>query len=64
VDLEDVDLTPIDPLPSYVWYQDMADFADRISDEAAGRRRALTTESNIAPRPTLICRDARVSSDC
>lgn len=40
MDLEDVDLTPIDPLPSYVWYQDMADFADRISDEAAGRRLA------------------------
>lgn len=40
VDLEDVDLTPIDPLPSYVWYQDMADFADRVSDEPAGRRLA------------------------
>ena len=38
VDLEDVDLTPIDPLPSYVWYQDMADFVDRVSDEAAGLR--------------------------
>jgi hypothetical protein len=24
--------------PSYVWYQDMADFADGISDERAGRR--------------------------
>ena len=40
VDLEDVDLTPSDPLPSYVWYQDMADFADQISDDAAGRRLA------------------------
>lgn len=40
VDLEDVDLTPIDPLPSYVWYRDMADFADRLSDDAAGRRLA------------------------
>jgi hypothetical protein len=26
------------PLPSSVWYQDMADFADGISDEAAARR--------------------------
>ena len=40
VDLEDVDLTPIDPLPPYVWYQDMADFADRVGDETAGRRLA------------------------
>ncbi len=40
VDLDDVDLTPIDPLPSYVWYQDMADFAERLSDDAAGRRLA------------------------
>ncbi|MEV6908624.1 hypothetical protein [Amycolatopsis sp. NPDC051071] len=28
----------INPLPSYVWYQDMADFAEGISDERAGRR--------------------------
>ena len=27
----------IHPLPSYVWYQDMADFADRISDDRAGK---------------------------
>lgn len=38
VDLEEVDLKPIDPLPSYVWYQDMVDFAERLSDETAGRR--------------------------
>lgn len=30
------DLIPIDPIPSYVWYQDMADFAEGISDGAAG----------------------------
>ena len=38
VDLDDLDLVCIDPLPSCVWYQDMADFAEGISDEAAGRR--------------------------
>src|SRR5215213_5030301 len=37
VDLEDVDLVPIEPLPSWVWYQDMVDFAEGISDERAGR---------------------------
>jgi hypothetical protein len=40
VDLDDLDLVCINPLPSYVWYQDMADFAERISDEAAGHRLA------------------------
>lgn len=38
VDLDDVDLTPIDPLPSWVWYRDMADFVDGISDEKAQNR--------------------------
>lgn len=38
VDLDELDLVPIDPIPSYVWYQDMADFADGISDEKAGRQ--------------------------
>jgi hypothetical protein len=38
VDLDELDLVGIDPLPSYVWYQDMADFAEGISDERAGRR--------------------------
>ena len=38
VDLDELDMTPIDPLPSYVWYQDMADFAERVSDEVAVRR--------------------------
>jgi Uncharacterised protein family (UPF0158) len=36
VELDELDLIPIDPLPPYVWYQDMADFADGISDLAAG----------------------------
>jgi hypothetical protein len=30
----------IDPLPSHEWFQDMADFADGISDGATGRRLA------------------------
>jgi hypothetical protein len=40
VDLDDLDLIAIDPLPSYVWYEDMADFAEEITDERAGRRLA------------------------
>ncbi len=42
VDLDglDPDLVGIHPLPSYVWYEDMADFAEQISDEQAGRRLA------------------------
>jgi hypothetical protein len=37
VDLDDLGLVGIDPLPTYVWYQDMADFAEGITDERAGR---------------------------
>ena len=40
VDLDELDLVCIDPLPSWVWYQDMADFAEAITDEGAGRRLA------------------------
>jgi hypothetical protein len=50
VDLDDLDLVCIDPLPSYIWYQDMADFADRISDEAAGRRLARAIQGRGAFR--------------
>jgi hypothetical protein len=38
VDLDELDLVCIDPLPSYVWYQDMADFAEGVSDDQAARR--------------------------
>jgi len=36
VEIDELDLVLIDPLPPYVWYQDMVDFADGISDRAAG----------------------------
>jgi len=38
VEIDELDLLPIDPLPPYVWFQDMADFADGLSDSAASRR--------------------------
>jgi hypothetical protein len=38
VTLDELDLIPIDPLPSHVWYQDMADFAEAVSNDNAGRR--------------------------
>ncbi len=50
VDLDEVDLVPIDPLPSYVWYQDMADFAAGITDERAGRSLARAIEGKGAFR--------------
>ena len=50
VDVDDLDLIGIDPLPSYVWYQDMADFAERASDDKARRRLARTIESKGAFR--------------
>ena len=36
VDLDELDLVCVGPLPSWVWYQDMADFAEQITDERAG----------------------------
>src|SRR3954453_5444809 len=38
VEIDELNLVPIDPLPPYVWYQDMVDFADGISDVAASRQ--------------------------
>ena len=40
VETDELDLIPIDPIPSCVWYQDMADFAEGVSDRAAERRLA------------------------
>jgi Uncharacterised protein family (UPF0158) len=40
VDLDELDLIAIQPLPSYIWYQDMEDFAEGITDDRAGRRLA------------------------
>jgi hypothetical protein len=40
VEIDELDLVLIDPLPPSVWFQDMADFADGIGDAAA--RRQLT----------------------
>ena len=50
VDLDDLDLICIDPLPSWVWYQDMADFADTVTDERAGRRLARAVQGKGAFR--------------
>jgi hypothetical protein len=52
VDLDDLDadLVVVGPLPSHVWYQDMADFAEQISDEHAGRRLARAIQGRGAFR--------------
>ncbi len=50
VDLDELDLICIDPVPSSIWYQDMADFADQISDERAGRRLARAIQGKGAFR--------------
>jgi Uncharacterised protein family (UPF0158) len=49
-ELDELDLVCIDPLPSWVWYQDMADFADTITDERAGRRLARAIQGKGAFR--------------
>jgi len=50
VDLDELDLVSIGPLPSWVWYQDMADFAERITDERAGRELARAIQGQGAFR--------------
>lgn len=50
IELDDLgpNLIAIDPIPSYVWYQDMVDFADGISDEATGERLSRTLQGRGA----------------
>ena len=50
VDLDELDLIVIDPLPSYIRYQDMVDFAEDISDRPAGERLSRTLEGKGAFR--------------
>jgi Uncharacterised protein family (UPF0158) len=49
-DLDDLGLIGIDPLPSWVWYQDMADFAEAVTNERAGRRLARAIQGRGAFR--------------
>jgi hypothetical protein len=50
VDLDELDLVAIRPLPSYVWYQDMADFVDLLTDDQAARRLARAIDGRGAFR--------------
>ena len=50
VEIDELDLIPIDPVPSYVWYQDMVDFAEGISDRTAGRRLSASLQGKKAFR--------------
>jgi hypothetical protein len=50
VEVEELDLILIDPLRSYVWYQDMVDFAEGVSDRVAGRRLAGSLQGRGAFR--------------
>ena len=50
VELDELDMVLIDPLPSHVWYQDRVDFADGISDRGAGVRLSRSLEGKGAFR--------------
>ena len=50
VEIDELDHILIDPLPSYIWYQDMVDFADGISNGATRRRLATALEGRGAFR--------------
>ena len=48
VDLDELNLLPIGPLPSHVWYPDMPDFAQLVSDAAARQRLARALSGRAA----------------
>lgn len=50
VEIDELDLIVISPLPSHVWYQDMVDFADGLSDDVVGRRLGATLQGKGAFR--------------
>ncbi len=50
VELDDLDLIPIDPLPSHVWFEDMVDFAGGISDLSVGTQLAQALQGRGAFR--------------
>ncbi|TQM65171.1 UPF0158 family protein [Humibacillus xanthopallidus] len=50
IEIDELDLILIDPLPSYIWYRDMVDFADGISNGTARRRLAAALEGRGAFR--------------
>jgi hypothetical protein len=66
VDLDELDLVVIDPLPSWVWYRDMTDFAGGITDERAGHRlaRAIQAREPSAGSKTSYTRSVRTCCQC
>lgn len=50
VHLEDLDLLAIDPVPTYVWYQDMVDFSEQLSDSRCRARLARALDGRGAFR--------------
>ena len=50
VAIEELDVVLTDRIPPYVWYPDMADFAEDISDAEARRRLAAATQGRGAFR--------------
>ena len=52
IDLDELDphLIAIHPLPSWIWYQDMADFTETIASEQAGERLARAIQGKGAFR--------------
>lgn len=50
VDLDELDMIPINPLPSYVWHSDMVDFIDTLSDDQDAGRLARAIDGKGAFR--------------
>jgi len=50
VDLDELDLLSIRPLPSHVWYQDMVEFTEKVSDDRARDMLAVALDGKGAFR--------------
>lgn len=63
-DPDESDLIGIDPVPSRIWYQDGADFAEVIIDERAGRRLARAIQGGGASAGSKTSSMSSIRSCC
>lgn len=63
-ELDDLGLIPINPLPYWVWYQDMADFCETIGSDLARQRLARAIQCDpLADHAARQLNQRRVHAD-
>jgi hypothetical protein len=64
VDLGDLDVVCIDALPSWVWYQEMPDFAEVVTGERAGRQLARAIQGREPSAGSMTSSTRRIRARC